>query len=112
MDALHVSPTYSNSAPPSTPRTIATASRIGPRVLFVCARMLLRKIFEVPNPSRKRPGPAASCTTRASIAACTGWRVKGEMIPQPIVSRSVSLAIRPETTVDERASIPCFRHQG
>ena len=40
----------------------------------------------------KRPGPAASCTTRASIAACTGWRVEAAMIPQPIVSRFVSRA--------------------
>ena len=72
---------------------------------------LLRKIFEVPKPSRNRPG-ASSCTTRASIATCTGWRVNGEMIPQPIVSRSVSRAISPETTVDERASIPCLRHHG
>ena len=74
--------------------------------------MLLRKIFEVPEPSRNRPGPAASWTTRASIATCTGWRVQGEMIPQPIVSRSVSRAISAETTVDERASIWCFRHHG
>ena len=37
--------------------------------------VLLRKIFDVPNPAMKRPGPAASWTTRASIAACTGWRV-------------------------------------
>ena len=59
-----------------------------------------------------RPGPAASCTTRASIATCTGWRVNGEMIPQPIVSRSVSRAISAETTVDERASIRCLRHHG
>jgi hypothetical protein len=34
------------------------------------------------------------------------------MIPQPTASRSVSFAISAETTVDERASIPCFRHQG
>src|SRR5262245_25994387 len=34
------------------------------------------------------------------------------MIPQPIVSRSVSRAISAETTVDERASIPCLRHHG
>ena len=60
----------------------------------------------------KRPGPAASCTTRASIATCTGWRVNGEMIPQPIVSRFVSRAISAETTVDERASMPCLRHHG
>jgi hypothetical protein len=60
----------------------------------------------------KRPGPAASCTTRASIAACTGWRVNGEMIPQPIVSRSVSRAMTLELTVEERASMPCLRHQG
>ena len=52
----------------------------------MCA--LFRKIFDVPKPSRKRPGPAASWTTRASIATWTGWRVNGEMIPQPIVSRS------------------------
>jgi hypothetical protein len=73
---------------------------------------LLRKIFDVPKPSRKRPGPAASWTTRASIAACTGWRVNGEMIPQPTVSRSVARAISAEVTVEERASIPCLRHQG
>src|SRR6476646_6790951 len=60
----------------------------------------------------KRPGPAASCTMRASMATWTGCRVKGEMIPQPIVSRSVSRAISAETTVDERASIPCLRHHG
>ena len=37
--------------------------------------VLLRKIFEVPKPTMKRPGPAASWTTRASIATWTGWRV-------------------------------------
>ena len=74
--------------------------------------MLLRKIFDVPKPRRNRPGPAASCTTRASIATCTGCRVNGEMIPQPIVSFVVSRAISAETTVDERASIWCLRHHG
>src|SRR3954465_15022146 len=59
-----------------------------------------------------RPGPAASCTTRASIAACTGWRVEAAMIPHPIVSRSVARPIRAATPVDERASIPCLRHHG
>ncbi len=73
---------------------------------------LFRKIFEVPKPRMNRPGPAASSTTRASIATCTGWRVNGEMIPQPIVSRSVSRASTAEVTVDDRASIPCFRHHG
>ena len=34
------------------------------------------------------------------------------MIPQPIVSRVVSRAIRADTTVDERASIWCLRHHG
>ena len=34
------------------------------------------------------------------------------MIPQPIVSCSVSRAIRAETTVEERASIWCLRHHG
>ena len=34
------------------------------------------------------------------------------MIPQPIVSRFVSRAISAETTVDERASMPCLRHHG
>ena len=107
-----MSPSYSNASPPRTPRTISTASRIGPSVFFVCICALLRKIFDVPKPRMNRPGPAASWTTRASIATCTGWRVKGEMIPQPIVSRSVSRAISAETTVDERASIPCLRHHG
>ena len=37
--------------------------------------VLLRKIFEVPKPTMKRPGPATSCTIRASIATWTGWRV-------------------------------------
>jgi len=52
-----------------------------------------------------RSGPASSCTTRASIATCTGCRVNGEMIPQPMVRRFVSCAISAETTVEERASI-------
>ena len=34
------------------------------------------------------------------------------MIPHPIVSRSVSRAISAETTVEERASMPCLRHHG
>src|SRR5688572_17784392 len=34
------------------------------------------------------------------------------MIPQPIVSFSVSRAMSAETTVDDRASIPCLRHHG
>ena len=34
------------------------------------------------------------------------------MIPQPIVSRSVSRAISAESTVEERASMPCLRHHG
>jgi hypothetical protein len=110
--ALHVSPSYSNRSPPSTPRTIETASRIGPSVFFVCNRALFKKIFDVPKPSRNRPGPAASCTTRASIATCTGCRVNGEMIPQPIPNRFVSRAINADTTVEERASIPCLRHHG
>ncbi len=75
-------------------------------------RALLRKIFDVPKPRMNRPGPAASCTTRASIATWTGCRVNGEMIPQPIVSRSVSRAISAETTVEPRASIWCLRHHG
>ena len=112
MSALHVSPSYSKRSPPSTPRTISTASRIGPSVFLVCIFVLLRKIFEVPKPTMKRPGPAASCTTRASIATCTGCRVEAAMIPQPIVSCFVSRAISAETTVDERASIPCLRHHG
>jgi hypothetical protein len=111
-EALQVEPEYSNGPPARTPRTISTASRIGPSVLFVCIWALLRKIFEVPKPRMKRPGPAASWTTRASIAAWTGWRVNGEMIPQPIVSRSVSRASTADVTVDERASMPCLRHQG
>ena len=34
------------------------------------------------------------------------------MIPQPIVSRFVAPAITADVTVEERASIPCLRHQG
>jgi hypothetical protein len=34
------------------------------------------------------------------------------MIPQPIVRFAVSRAMRADTTVDERASIWCLRHQG
>src|SRR4029079_5224063 len=60
----------------------------------------------------KRPGPAASCTTRASIAAWTGCRVEAAMIPQPIVSRSVARPISAAKTVDQSASIPCLRHHG
>ena len=62
------------------------------------------KILEAPRPSKKRPSPAASCVTRASIAICTGWRVNGEMIPQPTTSRSVMCAMSGEIAVDERAS--------
>src|SRR2546430_3292088 len=111
-EAENVSPSNSNASPSRTPRTISTASRIGPSVFLLVIRALLRKIFEVPKPSRKRSGPAASWTTRASIATWTGWRVNGEMIPQPTVSCSVWRAINAETTVEERASIPCLRHQG
>src|SRR6185312_13839721 len=102
----------SNRSPESTPRAIVTASRIGPSVFFVCVFVLLRKILDVPKPRMKRPGPAASCTTRASIAACTGWRVDAAMIPHPIVSRSVARPISAATPVDERASMPCLRHHG
>ena len=70
------------------------------------------KIVEAPKPRRKRSGPAASCVTRASIATWIGWRVNGEMIPQPTVSRSVSRAISGEIAVAERASIECLRHHG
>ena len=91
------------------PRTISIESRMCASGLVTfggppCFE-LLRKIFEVPKPTMNRPGPAASCTTRASIATWTGCRVYGEMIPQPIVSRSVSRAISAETTVEPRASI-------
>jgi hypothetical protein len=75
-------------------------------------RLSLRLTAGSVRPSRNRPGPAASWTTRASIAACTGCRVNGEIMPQPTVIRSVARAISAEVTVDERASIPCFRHHG
>ena len=55
-EALQVEPEYSKGAPPRTPRTMSTASRIGPSVLFVCICALFRKIFEVPKPRMKRPG--------------------------------------------------------
>ena len=41
-------------------------------ILLVGIFVLFSKIFDVPTPRMKRPGPAASCTTRASIATCTG----------------------------------------
>ena len=34
------------------------------------------------------------------------------MMPQPILMRCVSHAISIESAVEERASIPCLRHQG
>src|SRR5919201_3638094 len=34
------------------------------------------------------------------------------MIPQPTVRSSVCFASNAEATVDDRASIPCLRHQG
>ena len=64
------------------------------------------------EPEVEPPGPAASCVTRASIAIWIGWRVNGEMIPQPTASRSVSRATSGDSAVDERASIECFRHHG
>ncbi len=33
------------------------------------------RILEAPKPSRKRPSPAVSWLTRASIATVSGWRV-------------------------------------
>jgi hypothetical protein len=33
------------------------------------------KIFEAPKPISRRPGPAASWVTRASMATWIGWRV-------------------------------------
>src|SRR4029078_8610140 len=107
-----VDPAYEKASPRSTPRTISTASRIGPSVFEVCIDALLWKILDVHKTWNHRPGPTASWTTRASIATWTGWRVNGEMIPQPTVSRSVSFAINADTTVEKRASIPCLRTQG
>ena len=46
------------------------------------------------------------------MATCTGWRVYGEMIPQPTVSRFVSRAMMPASTVEDLASMPCLRHHG
>ncbi len=69
------------------------------------------KIRLAPKPRMKRSG-ASSWVTRASIATWIGWRVNGEMIPQPTVSCSVSLAISAESTVELRASIWCLRHHG
>ena len=79
MSAENTLPSYSKRSPPRMPRTISTESRMwasgfvtfGGPPCFV----LLRKILEVPKPTMKRPGPAASWTTRASIATWTGWRV-------------------------------------
>ena len=79
MSAENTLPSYSKRSPRRMPRRISTESRIvasgfvtlgGPPCL-----VLLRKILDVPKPAMKRPGPAASCTIRASMATCTGWRV-------------------------------------
>ena len=72
-------PSYSKRSPPRIPRTISTESRMCARGFVTfggppCFE-LLRKIFDVPKPTMNRPSPAASCTIRASIATCTGWRV-------------------------------------
>ncbi len=116
MSAEKTLPSYSKRSPRRMPRRISTESRIvasgfvtfgGPPCL-----VLLRKILDVPKPAMKRPGPAASCTSRASMATCTGWRVYGEMIPQPTVSRFVSRAMMPASTVEDLASMPCLRHHG
>ena len=72
-------PSYEKAFPERAPRRIATESRMcasgfvtfgGPPSFA-----LLRKIFDVPKPTTNLSGPAASWTTRASIAAWTGWRV-------------------------------------
>jgi len=39
----------------STPRTISTASRIGPSVFLVCIFVLLRKIFRRPETDDEAP---------------------------------------------------------
>ncbi len=79
MWAEKTSPSYSKRSPPRMPRMIATESRMWASGFVSCTEppcfVLLRKIFDVPKPAMKRPGPAASCTSRASIADCTGWRV-------------------------------------
>ncbi len=46
------------------------------------------------------------------MAICTGWRVYGEMMPQPMVMRFVSRAAMAVTAVEERASMECLRHHG
>ena len=57
--------------PPSTPRAMATASRMGPSVFFARIRGVVQKILDVPKPmAASRTGGPGS--TRASIAACTG----------------------------------------
>ena len=85
MSAEKTLPSYSKRSPPRMPRRISTESRIvasgfvtlgGPPCL-----VLLRKILEVPKPAMKRPGPAASCTRRASMATCTGMARVGRDDP-------------------------------
>ena len=106
-------PSKSNASPPNTPRTISAASFIAATGFAPSAMPAWRmKIFETPSPRWNRPGPAASCVTRASIAIWIGCRVYGEMIPQPTASRSVSRATRADRAVDDRASIECLRHHG
>ena len=61
MSAENTLPSYSNRSPPRMPRTISTESRMCARGFVTFGGppcfVLLRKIFEVPKPTMKRPGP-------------------------------------------------------
>ena len=57
-------------------------------------------------------GEGTSMAWEADVKIAGPVGAMGQRVLQPIVSRFVSRAISAETTVDDRASIPCFRHQG
>ena len=46
------------------------------------------------------------------MAICTGWRVYGEMMPQPMMMRLVCVAITAVIAVEERASIAVLAPPG
>ena len=86
---------------------------MGPSGFDVCIAALFRKIFEVPKPTMNRSGPGRLLhDARVHRDLHRMARERRDDPPADRQPRSVSRAISAETTVDERASIPCLRHHG